>query len=163
VDFATLEAASNEAARQASSGAAPSVVRETLLGIGAGAEVAGLRVHPWTLGIALLLEQIQHPELTGGKPGMTDNAAAIFIFCEPEAAQAALQASRATFDHAVFQFALERVPVDAIELLKAAIREQIVRGKKAMPGQHIGEGGAEGGDEDPLAASRPATPGSAGN
>lgn len=163
MDFATLEAASDAAARQAAAGTAPSIVRETLLGIGSAPEFGDLQVHPWTLGIALLLEEIEHPELTGGTPKLRDNAAAAFIFCEPEAAAAALRDSRAAFDQAAFTFSLEKVPVGALEDLLSAIRAQILRGRRAMPGQYVGEPGAEGGDDDPLAPSRPETPGSAGN
>jgi hypothetical protein len=156
-DFAALAAASDEHAARVASGAAPSVVRDTLLG-GQSIQIAGLDVHAWTLGIGLLLEAIDHPELTGRLPKISDNTAALYIFCQPETAYAAWQAG--DFEASAFRFALKHVPMHAVDDLMSAVRLQIQRGKKAIPGQHHGE---ESEDSDPLAPSRPETPGSAGN
>lgn len=155
--FAALEAASDQHAARVASGAAPSVVLDTLLG-DQTIHVAGLDVHPWTLGISLMLEAIDHPEMTGRQPTIFDNSAAFFIFCQPEAAWSAWKAGN--FEASVFQFALESVPMHAVEDLRSAVRLQIQRGKRAIPGQHAG-GGSEA--DDPLAPSRPETPGSAGS
>lgn len=156
-DFEKLAAASDEHA--ARSGKTPSVVLDALLP--GDAEVCGIRIHAFTLGMLLLLEKIDHPEISGKEASISDSANALYIFAAPLAAKAALARGRDQFEQAAFEFCLEKIPAGALTAFGEAIRDQIKKGMSTVPGKFVP--GQEGGDADPLAPSRQQTPGSAGN
>jgi len=69
-DFAKMSAVCD--AHKERAGTTPSVVLDALLP--AAPTVCGITIHPFTLGILMLLEKIEHPELTGAEAGIADSA-----------------------------------------------------------------------------------------
>jgi hypothetical protein len=144
-------------AHKGRAGETPSVVRNALLPD--AQTVCGITIHPFTLGILMLLEKIEHPELTGGTAGIADSANALFIFSDPIAAKSAISQGRDYFDQAAFEFCLEKVPASSLPKISEAMREQIALGMSTVPGRFS----PETEDTSPLAPPRPAMPVSAGN
>jgi len=144
-DFGRLEEVA-DAARSAS-GKTPGVVLGALL---PDVEmVCGIEIHSFTLGVLMLLEKIDHPELRGGVTGIADSANALFVFAEPKKARESLARGREVFDAEAFDFCLGKVPASALPAVGEAIRRQIERGMSTVPGKFAPE--VEG--NDPLAVS----------
>jgi len=103
----------------------------------------GLELHPLTLGIIWLLEEIRSPLIEGIKDGqpltIRQQAEAAFVFAQPDEARAALAEGREAFALAAHQLAAQVVPGDLNEIA-TAIGAILHDGLATIPG-------ATGGDQ----------------
>lgn len=103
----------------------------------------GLELHPLTLGIIWLLEEIQSPLIEGIKDGqpltIRQQAEAAFVFARPDEARAALTEGRDAFRLEAHQLAAQIVPGDLNEIA-VAIGAILNEGLATIPG-------ATGGDQ----------------
>lgn len=97
----------------------------------------GLELHPLTLGIIWLLEEIRSPLIEGIKDGqpltIRQQAEAAFVFAQPDDARAALAEGRPAFDLAAHQLAAQIVPGDLNEIA-VAIGAILNEGLATIPG-----------------------------
>src|SRR5262245_41523605 len=102
----------------------PEEVRAAFLG--KRAKAGGLELHPLTLGIIWLLEDLQHPLIDGLKEGerlsIKQQAGAAFVFAAPDEARAALAEGRETFEMGAHQVAMKLTPADLGEVAAAVVR-----------------------------------------
>lgn len=102
-------------------------------------EVCGVTLHPFTLGIIWLLEEIGHPIMDpagvaeAGTLKTRQMAEAIFIFSAPGEAREALAAGREVFDESVHQRAMQ-IPPGEIKTLANAIAQIVKEGLATVPG-----------------------------
>lgn len=125
-------------------------------------EVEGLRIHPVTLGIQILLEEINHPVLQAAKAASAEEAAAvqigardvlhlIFIFAQPEEAWRAIGMSRENFNASARDFGFSVSP-SIVAAATPVIRDMLFQSGRTLPGAATT---TEGEGADPLAGSQP--------
>lgn len=141
----------------ATEGRTPTRAREALL---AGPrEVAGLTIHPVTLGTQILLEEINHPVLKVASAESPEAAALIqigardvlhliYIFAHPEEAWRTIGLSRENFFAAAREFGFSVAPGVVAEVIPV-IRDMLFQSSRTLPAAK------ESGGADPLAGSQP--------
>ncbi len=101
-------------------------------------QVGSIFVEPFSLGIAWLLEEIQHPyyanpESASKAQGIRDISRAIFIFNDPMAAQEALTRGLAALDAEALRL-VKSMPPAEVPAIIAAIAENMATGMSAIGG-----------------------------
>lgn len=126
--------------------------------------VGGLTIHPVSIGVTILLEDIDHPilQLSQAKTqeerlaiaetiGGRDLLRLIYIFAQPEDAWRTMAMSKENFEVAARDFGFS-VPQQTVAEVMPVIRDMIVSAPQTIPTQ-IGQD-SEGSSGDPLAQSQ---------